>query len=128
MENRERSLLEPTGVGASNVDMGGVGVTPDDERASHKVGRARTSGSRSQGKAPRKLRSKHRKLILDIKRCSASLVICISYEQFQQGSYKIQRSSLSSNVVSLRLEIFNPFVPKVEILSALILKLICGII
>ena len=86
--NRERCLLEPTGVGASNVDMGGAGVAPDNERASDKVGRVTTSGSGAQGNAPRKLQSKHRKLILDIKRCSASLATCNSYEKFQQESIK----------------------------------------
>ena len=88
VENRELCLLEPTGVGASNVDMGGAGVTPESERTSDKVGRATTSGSGAQRNAPRKLQSKHRKLILDIKRCSASLATCISYGQFQQESIK----------------------------------------
>ena len=88
VENRERCLLELTGVGSSNVDMGGAGVTPESERTSDKVGRATTSGSGAQGNAPRKLQSKHRKLILDIKRCSASLATCISYEQCQRESIK----------------------------------------
>ena len=88
MKNCVQCLLEPTGVGASNLDMGGAGVTPDNEWASAKISRATASGSGAQGKAPRKLQSKHLKLILVIKRCSGSLATCISYEHSQQESIK----------------------------------------
>ena len=70
------------------MDMGGAGVTPESERTFDKVGRATTSGSGAQGNAPRILQSKHYKLTLDIKHCSASLATCISYEQFQRESIK----------------------------------------
>ena len=86
----ERVVAKPTGEGLSNCDLDEacasittsiVGRTPDN------VGRvAMSSAPGPQGDPLRKIKTQHRKLVLDINRCAAALLACNSYDQFPTES------------------------------------------
>ena len=86
----ERVVAKPTGEGLNNCDLGEacasittpiVGRTPDN------VGREAISSAFGPQDDPlRKIKTQHRKLVLDINRCAAALLACNSYDQFQTES------------------------------------------